>query len=89
MLLHKKKRCSFTRALWVEWESVIIPLLQGEEEEERRAMIQPVTNIISVNKMDLKALMLLCLWFHFVIVSDDVAAVRLSAITQEDWNFYF
>lgn len=52
-------------------------------------MIQPVTNIISVNEMDLKALMLLCLWFHFVIVSDDVAAVRLSAITQEDWNFYF
>lgn len=39
--------------------------------------------------MDLKALMLLCLQFHFVIVSDGVAAVQLSAITEEDWQFYF
>lgn len=59
------------------------------KEEEREAVIQPVTNLILMNEMDLKALMLLCLQFHFVIVTDDVAAVRLSAITQEDWNFYF
>lgn len=59
------------------------------KEEEREAVIQPVTNLILMNEMDLKALMLLCLQFHFVIVTDDDAAVQLSAITQEDWNFYF
>lgn len=44
-------------------------------------MIQPVTNLILMNEMYLKALMFLCLQFHFVIVSDDVAAMQLSAIT--------
>lgn len=52
-------------------------------------MIQPVTNLILMNEMYLKALMLFCLQLHFVIVSGDVAAVRLSAITREDWKFYF
>lgn len=31
-------------------------------------MILPVTNLILMNEMDLKSLMLLCLQFHFVIV---------------------
>lgn len=48
-----------------------------------------MANLILMNEMDLKALMLLCLQFHFVIVHYDAFAVQLSAITQEDWNFYF
>lgn len=48
-----------------------------------------MANLILMNEMDLKALMLLCLQFHFVIVNYDAVAVRLSASTQEDWNFYF
>ena len=48
-----------------------------------------MTNLVLINDMDLKVLMLLCLQFHFVIVDYDAVAVQFSAVTQEDWNFYF
>lgn len=48
-----------------------------------------MANLILVNEMALKALILLCFQFHFVIVDYDAVAVWLSAITQDDWNFYF
>lgn len=56
---------------------------------KRNIMIQLVANLILMKEMDLKALMLLCLQFHFVIVNYDAVAVQLSAITQEDWKSYF
>lgn len=68
-------------------ESVIVPLIQGQR--GRKVKCHDMANLILMNEMDLKALMLLCLQFHFVIVHYDAFAVQLSAITQEDWNFYF
>lgn len=82
MLLHKRKIFSFTRGVGAGMGIYYNSSASGKE-EEREAVLQPLTNLLLMNEMRSKALMLLCLQFHFVMVTDDDDAVLFSAITQE------